>query len=131
MAINHVALSGNVTRDADLKRTQGGMPVLAFTIANNDKRKNNQTGEWEDHVGFFDCVLFGTRAEKLQPIIKKGLKVAVEGKLNYRAWNAPDGTKRTRTDVKVDEIELMSRADDRKQVAQSTTDDLYDEDIPF
>ena len=130
MAINHVTLSGNVTRDADLKRTQGGTPVLTFSVATNERRKN-ASGEWEDHVGFFDCAVFGSRAEKLQPYITKGLKVAVDGKLNYRSWSATDGTRRTRIDVMVDNIEFMSRADDRKQVAQSTTDELFDEDIPF
>ena len=61
MAINRVSLSGNLTRDPELRAAQGGTAILRLGIAVNDRRKNQQTGEWEDYPNFIDCVMFGTR----------------------------------------------------------------------
>ena len=58
MSINHVAITGNLTRDPELRSTAGGTAVLSFGIAVNDRRKNQQTGEWEDYPNFIDCTMF-------------------------------------------------------------------------
>ena len=63
MSINRVNISGNLTRDPELRATQGGMQVLGFGVAVNDRRRNQQTGEWEDYPNFVDCTMFGNRAE--------------------------------------------------------------------
>ena len=107
MSINRVTISGNLTRDADLRSTQGGMAIMGFGVAVNDRRKNQQTGEWEDYPNFVDCTMFGTRAEKLQPYMAKGTKVAIEGKLRYSSWEH-EGQRRSKLEVIVDEIEFMS-----------------------
>ena len=107
MSINRAMISGNLTRDADLRSTQGGMAIMGFGVAVNDRRKNQQTGEWEDYPNFVDCTMFGTRAEKLQPYMTKGTKVAVEGKLRYSSWEQ-EGQRRSKLEVIVDEIEFMS-----------------------
>ena len=65
MAINRVNISGNLTRDAELRCTAGGTQVLAFGVAVNDRRRNPQTGEWEDYPNFVDCTMFGNRAEAI------------------------------------------------------------------
>lgn len=109
MGINRVNLSGNLTRDAELRATQSGMQILGFGVAVNDRRKNPATGEWEDYPNFVDCTMFGTRAEKLQPYLTKGMKVAVDGKLRYSSWEK-DGQKRSKLEVIVDEIELLSQS---------------------
>ena len=57
--INRVEVSGNLTRDPELRSTASGMAVLTFGLASNDSRKNNQTGEWEDVPNFIDCTMFG------------------------------------------------------------------------
>ena len=57
MSINRVVISGNLTRDPDLRSTASGMPVLGFGVAVNDRRKNQQTGEWEDYPNFIDCTM--------------------------------------------------------------------------
>ena len=72
MSINRVIISGNLTRDPELRSTAGGTSVLGFGVAVNDRRKNQQTGEWEDYPNFVDCTMFGTRGEKLQPYLTKG-----------------------------------------------------------
>lgn len=110
MSINRVSISGNLTRDPELRVTPSGMQVLGFGVAVNDRRKNNQTGEWEDYPNFVDCTIFGNRGESMGRILHKGMKVAVEGKLRYSAWEDKNGGgRRSKIEVIVDEIELMSQ----------------------
>ena len=103
MSINRVMISGNLTRDAELRSTQSGMSMLGMGVAVNDRRKNQKTGEWEDWPNFVDCTMFGTRAEKLQPYLTKGTKVSIEGKLRYSSWER-DGQRRSKLEVIVDEL---------------------------
>ena len=131
MSINRVSISGNLTRDPELRQTQGGMAILNIGVAVNDRRKNQQTGEWEDVPNFVDCVMFGSRAEKLAQYLAKGTKVAIDGKLRYSSWEK-DGARRSKLEVIVDEIEFMSRGERGQQRQQQTASaDLYDENIPF
>lgn len=136
MSINRVMISGNLTRDAELRSTQSGMAILGFGVAVNDRRKNQHTGEWEDYPNFVDCTMFGTRAEKLQPYLAKGAKVAIEGKLRYSSWEK-DGQRRSKLEVIVDEIEFMSSKqggavqDLHTAPALDAAEQVYDEDIPF
>ena len=123
MSINRVIISGNLTRDPELRQTAGGLPVLSFGVAVNDRRKNQQTGEWEDYPNFIDCTMFGSRAENVQKLLSKGSKVAVEGKLRWSQWER-DGQKRSKVEVIVDELEFMSQRDKQQQ-------DMSDDQIPF
>ena len=108
MSINKVMITGNLTRDPELRATPAGTQVLHFGIAVNDRAKNQQTGEWEDRPNFVDCVVFGNRAEPLSRFLAKGSKVAVEGRLRYSAWEDKEGNRRSKLEVVVDEIDLMS-----------------------
>lgn len=108
MSINRVVISGNLTRDPEMRATTSGMQVLSFGVAVNDRRRNPQTGEWEDYPNFVDCTMFGTRAEAVSRYLSKGSKVAIEGKLRYSSWER-DGQRRSKLEVIVDEIEFMSR----------------------
>ncbi len=107
MSINCVLITGNLTRDAELRQTASGMGVLGFSVAVNDRRKNNQTGQWEDVPNYVDCTMFGARADSLSRYLVKGTKVAIQGKLRYSSWER-DGQKRSKIEVIVDEIEFMS-----------------------
>ena len=107
MSINRVIISGNLTRDSELRSTASGLPVLGFGVAVNDRRKNQQTGEWEDYPNFIDCTMFGARAESLSRYLSKGTKVSVEGKLRWSQWER-EGQKRSKLEVIVDELEFMS-----------------------
>lgn len=121
MAINKATVTGNITRDPELRQTQGGTSVLTIGVAVNDRRKNQQTGEWEDYPNFIDCTIFGNRATGVAPHLEKGMKVAIEGKLNQSRWQAEDGTNRSKIEIIVDEIEFMSRQQGQtasKQVQQ-------------
>ena len=86
MSINKVMVTGNLVRDPELRTTGGGMSVLKMGVAVNDRRKNQQTGEWEDYPNFIDCTMFGNRAESVSRFLSKGSKVAIEGKLRWSQW---------------------------------------------
>lgn len=154
MSINKAIFSGNLTRDAELRSTGGGTAVLNFSVAVNDRRKNQQTGEWEDYPNFIDCTMFGARAEKIAQYLEKGTKVFVEGKLHWSQWEK-DGQKRSKVDVTVDEIEFGGKKEGGSSgngyvqkpasqhgvvtytsptASQYTTNhsvSIYDEDLPF
>lgn len=133
-SINRVMITGNLTRDAQLRTTQSGMEVLGFGVAVVDNRKNQQTGEWEDYPNFVDCTMFGTRGEKLQPYLTKGTRVAIEGKLRYSSWER-DGQRRSKIEVIPDEIVFLSARNAQTAPSQPAAMDaaygVYDEDIPF
>lgn len=144
MSINRVIISGNLTRDPELRSTASGFPVLGFGVAVNDRRKNQQTGEWEDYPNFIDCTMFGARAESLSRYLSKGTKVSIEGKLRWSQWER-DGQKRSKIEVIVDELEFMSSRNGDTASASasapaavvapapaiSSSPSVYDEDIPF
>ena len=146
--INVILLSGRLTRDPELRATAGGTQMLAFGVAVNDRRRNQQTGEWEDFPNFVDCIVFGSRAEAVSRFITKGSKVAIEGKLRYSSWETKEGQRRSKLEVIVDEIEFMSRSNGQQVTSpaaeaakvadtpaygmpQAPEPELYDADIPF
>lgn len=156
MSINRVCISGNLTRDPELRATASGTQVLTFGVAVNDRARNAATGEWEDRPNFVDCTMFGNRAEALSRILRKGMKVAVEGRLRYSSWEK-DGQRRSKLEVIPDEVELMTSRDGGGQQAaapaqqapapqwsaqqayaqqpalpvQPAAPEVYDEDVPF
>lgn len=139
MSINRVIVSGNLTREPEVRTTASGNPVMGFGIAVNDRRKNSQTGEWEDYPSFIDCTMFGARAQSVSRFLSKGSKVAIEGKLRWSQWETNEGQKRSKIEIIVDEIEFMSSISNGAQVpatASATavdpmTSTLYDDDIAF
>lgn len=148
MSINRVNITGNLTRDPELRATAGGTQILSFGVAVNDRRKNPQTGEWEDVPNFVDCIVFGSRAEAVSRFIFKGSKVAIEGKLRYSAWETKEGDRRSKLEVIVDEIDFMSRASGQQVTSpaaeaakvadtpaygtpRAPEPEFYDADIPF
>lgn len=150
MSINRVIISGNLTRSPELRSTASGMPVLCFGVAVNDRRKNQQSGEWEEYVNWISCTMFGARAESVSRFLDKGSKVAIEGKLHYSQWETKEGQKRSKIDVIVDELEFMSSRNDSSSYGCGRTggysapaadtmavpvvdasSSIYDEDLPF
>lgn len=131
MTINKAIITGNLTRDAELRSTGGGLSVANFAVAVNERVKNNSTGEWEDRANFIDCTMFGRRAEALAQYMTKGTKVTIEGKLRWSQWEK-NGEKRSKVEVVVDEVELMAaRGEKRAAEAPTASQGVYDEDIPF
>lgn len=129
MSINRVFITGNLTRDSELRTTAAGMSVLGFSVAVNDRVKDAATGEWKDRASFVDCTVFGRRADALARLLGKGQKVAVAGRLRQETWER-GGQRRSKLSVVADDVELLSR---RGGAAESSSADasVYDEDIPF
>lgn len=139
MSINRVVVTGNLTRDPELSATAGGMAILKMGIAVNDRRKNQQTGEWEDSPNFFDIVVFGSRGEALSRFLSKGSKVAIEGKLRWHSWETPEGDKRSKVEIIADDIEFMSSRGEGgggggggyEAPAPNSKPETFEDDIPF
>lgn len=131
MSINQVSITGNLTREPELRNTQNGTAVLSFGIAVNDRRKN-ASGNWEDVPNFFECVTFGNRATALGDILTKGMKVSIAGKLHYSSWEE-DGQKHSKVDIIANEVELMQnrKPQQEQQPQQHEEPAYYDGDLPF
>ena len=125
MSINRVTISGNLTREPELRTTQSGMQILSFGVAVNDRRKG-ASGEWEDVPNFVDVSIFGNRANSLANILAKGMRVFIDGKLRYSAWES-NGQKRSKLEVIADDVDIPPRAQNQQQAAPA----LFDDDVPF
>lgn len=139
-SINNVTLTGNLVADPNLKQTKGGMSILEFSIAVNDSRKNQQTGEWEDYPNYVDCTLFGARAESLSRMLHKGIKVAIMGKLNQSRWQTEEGKTRSKISVIVNMLDFVGQKGDKamaqkqQQASYNTQEENQQQtayDIPF
>lgn len=140
--MNKISLDGRLGRDAELRYTPAGDPVLSFTVASDIGFGDRKTTNW------FNCQVWGKRGESLKEFLKKGQQVTVYGSLTLREWQDNEGAKRLSPDVRVDEVSLQggkqegsgaqhSPADTppptRRQTApqqQQKLDDM-DDDIPF
>lgn len=138
MSINRVVLTGNLTKDAELKQTSGGMAIVKMRLAVNDRRKVNE--QWTDVVNYVDVTMFGSRGEAVSRFLTKGKSIAVEGKLRWHEWESQAGEKRSALEVIADDIELLGGrgegAGPRAVTEASFTDDPGPgapdgEDIPF
>lgn len=136
--LNTVSIGGNLCRDSELRATASGMAVLTFSVAVNESRKNQQTGEWEDYPNYVDCTMLGRRAESVSRYLTKGTYVALTGRLHQNRWQNKDGQNRSKLEVTADNIHFESRrldGDDYDQQQAEAQGDyeaqMYDEDIPF
>ena len=141
--INRVVLVGNLTKDPELRQTGGGTSVCKLRIAVNTRRKD-ETGQWVDKPNYFDVTVWGNQAESCAQYLSKGRPVGVDGRLEWREWDATDGSgKRQAVEVVAESVQFLgSRGDSGADTPQfvpagaagesadfpsSATDD----DIPF
>jgi single-strand DNA-binding protein len=104
MSENNVDLVGNTTAEPTLRYLPGGTAVASFGLACNRRVQNKQTNEWEDRTSFFDVECFGTLAENVAESVGKGTRVVVVGRLEQRTWETTEGDKRSKVEVKADEV---------------------------
>jgi single-strand DNA-binding protein len=104
--VNKVILIGNLTRDPQLRYTPAQQAVCDFGLAVNRKWKGKD-GQTHEEVCFVDCTAWARQAETLQKYVTKGQQLYVEGRLNYRTWDGPDGKKRNKLDVVVDNFQFL------------------------
>lgn len=111
-SINRVCISGNLTRDPELRQTQSGTQVLSMGVAVNERAKDPQTGEWGDRPSFVDVTVWGNRAQALAGFLRKGTHVAVSGRLRQDRWqDRQTGENRSRIGVVADEVDVMTPRD--------------------
>lgn len=101
---NSVTLTGNITRDPELRFTPSGQAVATFGLAVNRRWQNRQTNEWEEQVSFFDVKCWAQMAENVSESVAKGTRVVVSGRLEQRSWETDQGDKRSKVEVVADEI---------------------------
>ena len=109
--INRVTLVGRLTRDPELRHIPSGTPVLELGLAVNG-RQQDEAGNWVDKPNFFDVKVYGRQAETLAQHLQKGRRIGVDGRLDWRSWEAQDGGKRSKVDVVAQNVQFLdSRGD--------------------
>jgi single-strand DNA-binding protein len=112
--INIVAITGNLTRDPELRSTPSGTSVCKLRVAVNSRRKDGSTGEWVDKPNYFDVTVWGAQGENCANYLSKGRPVAVEGRLDWREWEAQDGSKRQAVEIIANSVQFLgSRSDNQ------------------
>ena len=105
--INVVVVTGNLTRDPELRSLPSGTSVCDLRIAVNTRRKNGATGEWEDKPNYFDVKVWGAQGENCARFLSKGRPVAVQGRLEWREWETQDGQKRQAVDIIAESVQFL------------------------
>lgn len=110
--INRVIVVGNLTKDPELRHTGGGTPVCSLRIAVNTRRRD-EAGQWADKPNYFTVSVFGNQAESCAQYLSKGRPVAIDGRLEWREWEAKDGGgKRESVEIIADSVQFLgSRGD--------------------
>ena len=147
-SLNRVVLIGNLTRDPELKTTPKGTSVANLGLAVN-RRWTNQQGEKVDNTDFFNIVVWAKLAELCNEYVKKGSPIAVEGRLQHRTWETPEGQKRSTVEVVAENVQFLGRPQQAGKGFPQTTDehsnqpqtqtaepaagspDIQDSDVPF
>ena len=106
MNINRVVLTGNLTADPELRPLPSGTSVGRLRLAVNTRRKNSQTGEWEEKANYFDVTVWGAQAENCAQYLAKGRPVAIDGRLEWREWEQ-DGQKRQAVQVIAENVQFL------------------------
>lgn len=109
-SLNRAQIIGNLTRDPELRVTPNGQSVASFAVATN-RRWTNADGTQQDDTQYHEIVCWGKLAEIAQQIFSKGKKAYVEGRLQTRSWEAPDGTKRNKTEIVAENLIALSPRD--------------------
>jgi single-strand DNA-binding protein len=110
--INRVVLTGNLTRDPELRSLPSGNSVCSLRVACNTRRKDNATGEWVDKPNYFDVTVWGAQGENCARYLAKGRPVGVDGRLEWREWQTQDGQKRQSVEIVADSVQFLGGRDE-------------------
>ena len=110
--INRVIITGNLTADPELRSLPSGTSVCKLRVACNTRRKDNATGDWVDKPNYFDVTVWGAQGENCARYLSKGRPVAVDGRLEWREWETPEGHKRQAIDIIADSVQFLGGRDD-------------------
>ena len=123
---NVIVVTGRLTRDAELKYTNAGTGLCAFSLATNRRAKKGD--EWVDEASFFDVTWFGKLAEKLSQYMVKGKQVCVTGSLKQERWSK-DGENRSKVAIVAQEVQLLGGKGESTGGSDSAAD--FESEIPF
>jgi single-strand DNA-binding protein len=140
--INRVILVGNLTRDPELRHTPSGTSVCKLRLAVNSRQKDSSTGEWGEKPNYFDVTVWGNQGESCARFLSKGRPVAVDGRLDWREWEAQDGSKRQAVEIIADNVQFLGSREgggdgERQFVPAGAAQEAdfppsgADDDIPF
>ena len=132
MNINTVVITGNLTRDPELRTMPSGNAICDMRVAVNTRRKSAD-GEWHDKPNFFDVTVFGKQGENAATYLSKGRPVAIEGRLDWREWEAKDGSgKRQAVSIVANAVQFLGSRDGGGGGSQSAdpAPDTSDFDAP-
>jgi single-strand DNA-binding protein len=107
--VNVVVITGNLTRDPELRHIGSGTAVCDLRVAVNSRRKEGQ--EWVDKPNYFDVTVWGAQGENCAQFLSKGRPVAVEGRLDWREWEAKDGGKRQTVSIIANSVQFLGSRD--------------------
>ena len=110
--INRVVLVGNLTKDPELRHTPSGTAVCKLRLAVNTRQKDQATGEWGDKPNYFDVTVWGNQGESCAQFLSKGRPVGVDGRLDWREWEAQDGTKRQAVEIIAETVQFLGTRGD-------------------
>jgi len=109
--INRVIITGNLTRDPELRSTGSGMAICSLRVANNTRRKD-ASGEWSDYANYFDVTIFGRTGENAAQYLSKGRPVAIDGSLRWREFTDKEGNKRQAVEIIADNVQFLGGRED-------------------
>jgi single-strand DNA-binding protein len=110
--VNVVVITGNLTRDPELRSTPGGTSVCKLRVAVNTRRKDGQSGDWVDKPNYFDVTVWGAQGENCANYLGKGRPVAIEGRLEWREWEAKEGGgKRQSVEIIANTVQFLGSRD--------------------
>lgn len=109
--VNVVVITGNLTKDPELRHSGGGMAICELRVAVNGRRKD-QSGNWVEKANFFDVVVFGGQGENCATYLSRGRPVAIEGRLDWSEWEAKDGSgKRQAVRIVANTVQFLGSRD--------------------
>lgn len=106
---NTVTVTGNATREPEVRFTQGGSQVASFGVAVNRRWQNRSTNEWEEQVSFFDVSCWNQLAANVSETVGRGTRVTVTGRLDQRSWETQNGEKRSKVEIVADDVAISLR----------------------
>ena len=140
---NHTHQTGRLTADPELRSLPSGTSLCKLRVACNTRRKDNSTGDWVDKPNYFDVSVFGNQAESCTQYLSKGRPVGIDGRLDWREWEATDGSgKRQAVQIIAESVQFLGSRGDGDGgnqfvpagAAQQESADFpaaADDDIPF
>ena len=103
---NTVTITGNATREPELRFTPAGQPVASFGVAVNRRWQNKQTQEWEESTSFIDVTCWADLAENVAESVDRGSRITVTGRLDQRSWETQEGDKRSKVEIVADDVAI-------------------------